>query len=266
MITRQNYVLRKLRTLALRMFSYLDNNGTADFDTNGEKKFVDDLFQYVAQAEPGRGVFFDVGANIGEYTQMLLDKSSSLRVAPEIHVFEPTKSCFEVVTKKFGHADHVVLNQKAVSNSAGAVEIYYDAEKSALASLHKRNLAAYAVELDRSEMVETVRLDAYIEAKGIKHIHFLKIDIEGHEIAAFEGLGAYLTADFIDFVQFEYGGANLDSHTSLMDLYTLLEKAGFVMTKVMRNGLEVRPYKPWMDNFQYANYVAISQKILKKLK
>jgi hypothetical protein len=50
-----------------------------------------------------------------------------------------------------------------------------------------------------------------------------------------------------------------------MDLYTLFEKAGFVVAKVMRNGLEVRPYKPWMDNFQYANYVAISSKVLSRL-
>lgn len=41
--------------------------------------------------------------------------------------------------------------------------------------------------------------------------------------------------------------------------------AGFVMTKVMRKGLEVRPYKPWMDNFQYANYVAVSRRIVPEL-
>ena len=85
-------------------------------------------------------------------------------------------------------------------------------------------------------------------------------------MAAFEGLGSYLNGDFIDFVQFEYGGANLDSHTSLMELYALFEKAGFVMTKVMRNGLDIRPYKPWMENFQYANYVAISRKIVDGLR
>lgn len=266
MITREHGVIRKLRTLVLRIFLYLDNSGTADFDTNGEKKFVETLFDFVARTGQGRSVFFDIGANIGEYTEMLLDKSSTLQVAPDIHVFEPTKSCFEVITTKFGTLNNVVLNRQAVSNSAGSVEIYYDAEQSTLASLHKRNLDAYAVELNRSETVTTTRLDTYIEHKNISHINFLKIDIEGHEIAAFEGLGRYLNGDFIDFIQFEYGGANLDSHTSLMELYTLFNKAGFVITKVMRRGLEVRPYKPWMDNFQYANYVAVSQKVIDRLK
>jgi FkbM family methyltransferase len=161
--------------------------------------------------------------------------------------------------------DYVILNRKAVSNRASAVEIYYDTEKSALASLYKRNLDAFSVVMNRSEIVETNRLDMYIETMGVRHIHLLKIDIEGHEIAAFEGLGAYLHGDFIDFVQFEYGGANLDSHTSLVDLYSVFNKAGFVMAKVMRNGLEVRPYYPWMDNFQYANYVAVSHRIMAEL-
>lgn len=266
MITRENSLLRKLRTLALRIFLYLDNSGRADFETNGEKKLVKDLFEFVARTEKGPAVFFDIGANIGEYTEMLLEKSSSLPVAPEIHVFEPTNSCFKVVTAKFGARGNVVLNHLAVSNSAGEVKIYYDAEQSTLASLHKRNLEAYSVELNRSETVTATRLDSYIDRKAITHINFLKIDIEGHELAAFEGLGGYLNGDFIDFVQFEYGGANLDSHTSLIDFYTLFDKAGFVMTKVMRSGLEVRPYKPWMDNFQYANYVAVSKKIFDGLK
>ncbi len=245
MIARQNIVKRKLRSLALWVFAYLENSGTADFDTNGEKQFIEDLFGHLRRVDQGNVVFFDIGANIGEYTQMLLEKAYSLKDAVEIHVFEPTQSCFKVITSKYRDVKEVILNNKAVSNSNGTAEIFYDALESTFASLHKRT---------------------YVEKKGINHIHFLKIDIEGHEMAAFEGLGSYLNGDFIDFVQFEYGGANLDSHTSLMELYALFEKAGFVMTKVMRNGLDIRPYKPWMENFQYANYVAISRKIVDGLR
>ena len=262
MITDQSVLMRKLRTLALRVFLYLDNSGTSDFDSNGEKRFIDNLFRRVACTRGDTTVFFDVGANVGEYTRMLVDKCATANFTPEIHVFEPTRSCFETVSAKFGGMDHVILNRKAISNKAEQVEIYYDVAGSELASLYKRNLDAYSTEMNRSETVEAIRLDSYIETAGIKHIHFLKIDIEGHEIAAFEGLGIYLNVDFIDFIQFEYGGANLDSHTSLMDLYAVFTKAGFVMTKVMPNGLEVRPYKPWMDNFQYANFVAVSDRVM----
>jgi hypothetical protein len=85
-------------------------------------------------------------------------------------------------------------------------------------------------------------------------------------LAVLEGLGSYLRGDFIDFVQFEYGGTNLDSHTRLMDFYLLFEQSGFKVAKIMPKGLDIRPYNPWMDNFQYANFVAISTKIIDRLK
>ncbi len=94
----------------------------------------------------------------------------------------------------------------------------------------------------------------------------MKVDVEGHEMNVLTGLSSYLVENFIDFIQFEYGGTNLDSHTSLMELYELLEKSGFYVAKVMPCGLEIRTYQPWMDNFQYANYVAISKKIMERLK
>ena len=79
-----------------------------------------------------------------------------------------------------------------------------------------------------------------------------------------EGFGSYLNADFIDYIQFEYGGANLDSKTSLMELYKFFKDRGFIVTKVMPKGLEIREYSPFMENFMYSNYVAISIKILTK--
>ncbi len=72
-----------------------------------------------------------------------------------------------------------------------------------------------------------MRADEYIEKNKIKHISFIKIDVEGHELKVLEGLGNYLNADFIDYIQFEYGGANLDSHSSLLEIYEVLEKSNF---------------------------------------
>ncbi|PIY58809.1 MAG: methyltransferase FkbM, partial [Candidatus Yonathbacteria bacterium CG_4_10_14_0_8_um_filter_43_17] len=92
-----------------------------------------------------------------------------------------------------------------------------------------------------------------------------KIDVEGHELSTLSGFGKYLNADFIDFIQFEYGGANLDSHTNLLDFYNLLTPIGFKIAKVMSQSLELREYSPRMDNFVYSNYVAISGKLLQKI-
>lgn len=266
MIANQSSFRRKLRSLALRLLNHLENNGDANFEVNGEKLFLKNLVEYLKKSDSqGEVVFFDVGANTGEYCQLLLDEATQISTRAKVHVFEPTEACFETLQHKFQKINQVILNKKAASNSNGTAKIFYDQQKSGLASLYKRNLNTYSIFLDQSDLVETVRLDEYIEQIKLKHIHFLKVDIEGHEMAAFEGLGSYLAGDFIDFVQFEYGGANLDSHSSLVEFYTLFEKAGFVLAKVMRKGLDIRSYQPWMDNFQYANYIAISKNIVDQL-
>jgi FkbM family methyltransferase len=265
MFARQTMIQRKLRSLALRLFYAVENNGDADFETNGERVFFNNLFALLTSNTAGDLILFDVGANVGKYSQMILDKSKMSNVNIRLHLFEPTSSSFEVIKEKFSGINQIILNRKAVSEIDGEAEIFFDRACSRWASLYKRNLSAFSVEMKRSEVVETIRLESYIERNGIKHINFIKLDIEGHEIAALKGVGRYLDHSFIDFIQFEYGGANLDSHTNLMELFALFESAGFVVAKVMPKGLDPRTYQPWMDNFQYANYVAISKNVTHKI-
>jgi FkbM family methyltransferase len=266
MLIRLNFFRKKLRAFFYRAFCWLENNNNIDFSSNGEEHLINAITRYLSALDNVQLEIFDVGANRGDYTQILLEKLSDQRLNARINLFEPTGACFQILTNLYSVLPNVVLNQMAVSNSNGTLQIYYDREESALASLYQRNLAAYGKTLNQSETVKTIRLDDYIKASGIIHIHLLKIDIEGHEIPAFEGMGDYLSGDFVDIIQFEYGGANLDSNTSLMDLYTLLESRGFVVGKVMPRGVEIRTYQLWMDNFQYANYVAISRPLAEKLK
>ena len=209
-------------------------------------------------------MIFDIGANIGEYTSMLQKKSKDINeVVIDLHLFEPTKSCFDIIGHKFKDNSNIKLNNFGASNSDGTAIIYSDKEQSGLASLYQRNLESYNLELNQKEKIQLKRLDNYIKENNIEHIDFIKIDIEGHELKAFEGFGNYLNGDFIDYIQFEYGGANLDSHTSLMEIYKFLTERNFQIAKVLKNGLEVREYKPFMDNFQYSNYVAISNRLIK---
>jgi len=255
------FIKRKLRNLSLRIFNAIENNGNYHFDKNGEKFFINNLFSEFKRSG-GKKVVFDIGANIGEYGKMIEDKSAQLSVNTELHLFEPTKSCFAIISSKFQNKENITLNNFGVSNSDDIATIFYDKEESGLASLYQRNLDSYDIELNQSEEIKLRRIDSYIEEKNISHIDFIKIDIEGHELKAFEGFGKYLNSNFIDYIQFEYGGANLDSHSSLMEIYKLLSNSGFKIAKVMPNGLELREYSPFMDNFNYSNYVAISNKMV----
>lgn len=257
-------IKRILRDLAWMIFNKIENNGNSNFYKNGERFFMDNLFKYFKHTGGGKKIIFDIGANIGEYSSMLLDMSQKYSVPIEVHLFEPTKSCFKLLVKKFKEINNIVVNNFGVSDSNSIATIYYDKEQSGLASLYQRNLEYYKISLNKSEKIILKRMDEYIEEKGIAHIDFIKIDIEGHELKAFESFGNYLNSDFVDFIQFEYGGANLDSHTSLMEIYKFFKERDFSIAKIMPKGLELREYAPWMENFMYSNYVAISNRILKE--
>jgi len=248
-------IAKKLYYISLK----IDNSNNCNFDTNGEKKSVESLFKKLNQKE--QITLFEVGGNVGDYTQILFDNAKKTSSNFTIHVFEPTQFCFKKLSDRF-RDERIILNNCACSESSGHSEIFYDSKGSGLASMYKRNLKLYNIDLGIKETIKTERLDAYIKQKQISHIDFMKVDVEGHEMSVFKGMGDFLRLDFIDYIQFEYGGANLDSMTSLMDLTELLVSKGFTIAKIMPDGLQIREYEQFLENFEYSNYVAISNRIL----
>ncbi|MFT4305080.1 MAG: FkbM family methyltransferase, partial [Candidatus Woesearchaeota archaeon] len=110
--------------------------------------------------------------------------------------------------------------------------------------------------------VKTTTLYDYVTENNIKKINFIKIDCEGHDLFVLQGLKKYLNNKFIDIIQFEYGGCNIDSHTNLRDFYELIENKEFVIGKLMPKNIEIRRYAHHMENFHYANYVIISKEFI----
>jgi FkbM family methyltransferase len=245
---------QKLQTLVYK----LDNSGDTDIEHNGEHAFIRSLCTHYTQTEPI--VVLDVGANYDDYTALLLETRGLKTTA--IHAFEPQRSCFAKLTELFGNTPGVTINNVGLSDKAATTTLFKNTEGSGLASLYKRDLQHYGIDLGKTEEISLARADAYLAKHHISHIHLLKLDIEGHEIPAFHGFGDFLSADHIDFIQFEYGGANLDAKSSLRELFTLLEGKGFIMTKIMRRGLERRAYYPRLENFVYQNWVAVSPRVL----
>lgn len=263
MFTHNSFIKQKIRDYSWKVFNSIENNGNCTFETNGEKKFIENLFQIFAKEKKFR-IIFDIGANVGKYSLMIQDRAVNNNIQIQLHLFEPTSACIKELKKIF-HQSNIFLNHFGLSDKDEIREIFYDLEKSSLASLYKRNLDHYSIHLNKKEKIQVKRACDYIELHGIKHIDYCKIDIEGHELFALKGFGKYINSDFISYIQLEYGGANLDSHVNLLDFYSFLNEKGFLIAKIMPNGLEIRDYHPFMENFIYSNYIAISKRALKEV-
>ena len=70
MLVDSSLLRRKLRSLALRIFHRLENNGNADFHVNGEETAAAAILRWHRDT-PGL-VIMDVGANKGAYAETLL--------------------------------------------------------------------------------------------------------------------------------------------------------------------------------------------------
>jgi FkbM family methyltransferase len=243
-----------MRRFANRWLDRLENNGNPDMSSNGEARFLRELAsRFPRDRQP---VVFDVGGNMGDYTELLLAASGSRSTPPKVHVFEPSSACLRKLSERFGGQDNIVIVPAALSDTEGEASIHFDRQGSGLASLHVRNLDFYGISASGNETISTLRADRYIRENGIEHVHFAKIDVEGHEVSVLRGFGDFLDPGFIDYIQFEYGGASLDSRTSLMELFQVLTQAGFELAKIMPSTLEPRTYHPNMETFRYANFVA----------
>lgn len=260
MLKTESILKRKLKAAAFRAYHFLENNGNCNFEKNGEKQFLDCFLELFDKAK--RIVVFDVGANVGTYSEYILNSTNQKGQNLEIHAFEPVQSTFKLLHDRLNNFKNVKLNNQGLSSSCGQRSIFLDTPSSSMASVYKR-ASSSGVDFKIQEQIMISTGDSYINKNKVSHIDLLKIDVEGHELEVLKGLGQYLNNQMIDFIQFEYGGANLDSRTSLSDFYDLLLPRGYIIAKIMPQGPIIRNYSSAQESFIYSNYLAISKMAFK---
>ena len=207
----------------------------------------------------GTAVFFDVGANIGEWSLAVVERWPDA----ELHLFEPSVDHMSKLAAAMkGHA-HTVLNDCALGTESGTATLYKDASITGLASMTRRDLGHLGIAMEITETIRVDTIDAYCKARQIKHIDYLKIDVEGHELDVLNGAKSMLGNQAIRAIQFEFGGCNIDTRTYFRDFYGLLTGHGFELFVIAPGGRlnPVGPYREFLEQFSTTNYVAIRPKI-----
>jgi len=127
---------------------------------------------------PGDTVI-DIGANVGYYTVLA---SQLVGDQGRVYAFEPEPTAFALLEQnvRVSGARNVVLEQKAVSNENGTLQLF-------LAAVNKGDHRIYQTD-DRAAIdVEAVRLDDYLAGIG-GAIDFVKIDTQGAEALIIAGM------------------------------------------------------------------------------
>jgi FkbM family methyltransferase len=132
-------------------------------------------------------VFFDVGANIGYLSAIA---AGLVGPAGQVHCFEPVPEYFERVEKLAalnpGYAFRA--NFCAAGEQPGKCKIYVTREpgQSTLVPAYKTD-----PEIISTLEVPVIRLDKYVEERGIERVALIKIDAEGFELPILRGLQGF---------------------------------------------------------------------------
>jgi FkbM family methyltransferase len=202
-------------------------------------------------------VIFDVGANIGDYSRIIITEAPN----SILYSFEPHPVHFAALSEVAKKYKFQAINV-GCGDEKGKTKIYdyRDKNSSGHASLYKNVIEVVHFSPAREYEIEITTIDDFVREHDIKQIDFLKIDTEGHELAVLKGAKEALSNGIIKMIQFEFNDMNIVSRTFFQDFKEVLK--GYSLHRMLPDGLV--PMKPYLGGrrvhyelFAYQNIVAI---------
>jgi FkbM family methyltransferase len=247
----RNYRSRFIRKTIMDIKTLYSSALNVDFniDRNGEKWLLKKI------SKLGFRVFFDVGANKGDYLLAVID------VIPDaiVHTFEILPNNSNTLSRlEIGR--NIFVNEFGLSNSDGEISVWFNNASGCdpMATSHPK----LNIESENNYYTSCVRCPVkkgskYIEDKGIDKIDFLKIDVEGHELNVIKGFDGSIR--HIRLIQFEFGYYNIVSHDLLSDFFDYLTQYDFIIGRLFPRGVVFFKYDFSYESFDGGNYIAINK-------
>lgn len=149
----------------------------------------DVAFLLTCMLKPGM-VVIDGGANVGQHS---LIAATSVLPGGSVYSFEPVPGTFSKLCR------HVALNEMHnLHPERAALWMEATTVKLGLGSAEAGNAGAFGIEpVDPVSLVEApaTTLDSFAKTNRIHHIDFVKLDVEGAELASLQGMRATLERD-----------------------------------------------------------------------
>lgn len=205
------------------------------------KRMLEDPFAWLTAAHPQLfrgGDVLDIGANIG-YTASVFARA--IDAGRKVYAFEPDDAAFKTLVN--------VIGRRRLSGAVEAIHSAVGAVEGELSFWHNQAHAAdHRVVTDKlrttgldDRLVATVpvtSMDAFVTARRIERVAFIKIDVQGYELAVCEGMRRTLEAFPHACVCFEYAPRSMAelgfAPAQLLDFFT---SRGFHMYLLAKSSL-----------------------------
>ncbi|MDB2659550.1 FkbM family methyltransferase [Luminiphilus sp.] len=224
-----------------------------EVDDSGELKA---LKKVVTKKNP---IIFDVGGNIGHYSLAVLNMFRDA----EVHTFEPSQAHFEQLKSRLGQfQNRCTMNMFGLSDQPKGLILHKNAEITGSATLCDK-FAVVSELYCMEEQVSVKKGVDYLQEKGIEHIDYLKIDVEGWEMPVLKGFENLFSEKSVDFVQFEVTPHTMFRKECFWNFFDFFEAHDYRLCVIKPNGAlrSINKNDEIFNSFYPTNYLAMSSKV-----
>ncbi len=156
------------------LFKLLSSDSKARLELSSNK-----IFNTIINKLNKKSIVLDIGANIGNVSNYILEKTNTT-----IFAFEPNRLCFEIMVRRFVDNERIKTYNLAVSNYKGTSKLYLHKKSKGINDFNyiessslknqKDNLSK-----DNKVMINVINISEVLSK--FNEIDLIKIDVEGSE-------------------------------------------------------------------------------------
>jgi FkbM family methyltransferase len=240
---------RGLRVLSIYLEILQGKGSGAGWDMTAE---VDVALRFIPE---GDATVFDVGANRGHWSRDIRARRPGVRT--RVVQFEPSTTCQETL-RSSQDADTTIIG-KAVGETSGEVTFFVPEPGSGISSVHRQRDSYFQEFKYTEETVPMTTIDEVIAGHAIPRVDYMKMDVEGNELAALRGAKKSLGAGIIRALAFEFGSSQINARAYFHDFWDFLHPLGFQFGRICPGG-RLFPVDEYYEDLEYfrgaTNYVA----------